>query len=467
MNALRRLPIRVRLIAAFAAGMAVLLAAVGVFVYVRMSTALLEATDAGLRSRADVLIANVQRNGPELVDIGASLIERDEAFAQIADASGRIVGSSPIVEHDPLLPPRVITGLHEARFFDRRIAPIDDVTRVLAVPVVRGSTRAYVLVGSSLQDRRDQLIQLAATLAVGEPIALVMISLAGWALARAALRPIERMRRDAASVSTSDPVRLPVPDRDDEVARLGRTLNEMLDRIQGSFERERRLLDNAAHELRTPLAILKAEVDLALSKARTVEDLTGALRSVAEETDHIGGLAEDLLVMARLNGGAPAPVPVEASVSELLIRTSERHAAHADAIGVAIVVDAPPMRARFDRARLRQALDNLVDNALRYTPPTGEVRLSARSLDGRVEIEVVDTGPGFAPGVHDRAFEPFARGTVSHAEHAGSGLGLAVVRTIAEAHGGGASIENLASGGARVVLWFPSRDRTTVAAPAT
>ncbi|MDP9301511.1 MAG: ATP-binding protein [Actinomycetota bacterium] len=450
-----RLPIRVRLTVAFVAGMALVLVAVGVFVYVRMGAALLETNDAGLRSRAEVLVANVRASGPQLPGIGASLIESDEAFAQIADASGRITQSSPIVAASPLLSPGTITSLKGTAFFDRRIPGIDNVTRILAVPVGAGDGRAVVMVGGSLQDRRDHLLQLAATLAVGGPIALLVISWGGWLLAGAALRPMERMRRQAAAISTSDPGRrLPVPGRDDEVARLGVTLNEMLDRIQGSFDRERRLLNNAAHELRTPLAILKGEIDLARERERSAVELTATLESVSEETDHIVALAKDLLVLARMNGGAPALVLVETSLSDLVGRSSDRHRARAVARGVQLDVEACSITASVDPVRLRQAIDNLIDNALRYAPRDGHVRVVADRTDGAIRIVVEDSGRGLPDEFLARAFEPFAR-VRSQAEDEGAGLGLAIVRAIAEGHGGSAIAENRPEGGARITLMLP------------
>jgi signal transduction histidine kinase len=455
MTALTRLPIRVRLTIAFAAGMAMVLAGVGVFVYVRMGSALLEATDAGLLSRAEVLVANVRASGLQLPGIGASLIESDESFAQIADPSGRIVQSSPIVAGSALLAPATIASLREHAFFDRHIAGIDNVTRVLAVPVGGENARAVVMVGGSLQDREDHLLQLTATLAIGGPIALALISWAGWLLAGAALRPMERMRRQAAAISTSDPVRrLPVPDRADEVSRLGSTLNEMLDRIQGAFDRERRLLNNAAHELRTPIAILKGEVDLARARPRTRDELNAAMASVSEETDHIAALTRDLLVLARMNGGGPNVNPIQTSVSDLLGRTSDRHRARAEASEIRLEVDTSAISAELDPVRLRQAVDNLVDNALRHTPRKGTVRIAAIRVDSNVRIVVEDTGPGFPDGFRERAFEPFMSG-IPNGGDAGSGLGLAIVRAIAEGHGGSVVAENRPGGGARVIMLLP------------
>ena len=191
-----RLPLRRRLALVFAAGTSLVLVAVGVFVYLRSAADLLDTVDAGLRSRAEILVADVRAHGPALADVRSSLIESDEAFAQIADADGAVVQSSKIVRGTALLTSDVLNALESPTLFDRTVPGIDNTTRVLAVPVVTSAGRATVVVGSSLQDRADELLRLGATLGIGTPVAVILISLAGWLLAGAALRPVERMRRE-------------------------------------------------------------------------------------------------------------------------------------------------------------------------------------------------------------------------------------------------------------------------------
>jgi two-component system OmpR family sensor kinase len=438
----------------FATGMAAVLGAAGVFVYVRTGADLLDANDAGLRSRAEVLAAGIRANGPSVADVRSTLIEPDEAFAQVADASGAIEQSSPIVSDTPLLPAATIRSLSHPQLFDRRIAGIDNVTRVLAVPVQTDQGRSVVLVGSSLQDRRDQLLQLAATLAIGGPITLAVISWAGWALVGAALRPVQRMQSESASISTTEQDRrLSLPAADDEISRLGATLNAMLDRIQETFERERRFVDNASHELRTPVAILKAELDLALRRARTRDQLHAALVSASEEADHLARLAEDMLVLSRAHGGRLPVHRTPTSLPALLEEQARRFAPRAAVAGVSVDVTAAAEDLRIDPVRLRQALDGLLDNALRYTPAGGAIGLSATREDGLVRIGVQDSGPGFQPDFLPHAFEPFSRRVTDGRK--GAGLGLAIVRAIAEAHGGTAEAGNRPQGGASVSMVLP------------
>jgi two-component system, OmpR family, sensor kinase len=448
------LPLRTRLTLVFAVGTAVTLTAVGVFVYWRTAADLLETVDAGLKSRAAILVVDARRNGPANVNVGSGLIESDEAFAQVFDGSGIVVRSNEIVLGTVMLPADVVRSLRTPTLFDRRLPGIDNVTRVFAAPVQTPSGRAVVVVGTSLQDREDQLLQLGVTLAIVTPIAVILIAIAGWLLAGAALRPVERMRREAAAISSSDPEgRLTLPPADDEITRLGATLNAMLDRIQGSVERERGFVDDASHELRTPLSILKAELDLALARPRTPEELTAALKSAAVETDHLVRLAEDLLVLARSHDGH---LPVKGQAADLrdsLETVVGRHRPAAEQAGVELWVDAPPVAICVDVARLRQAFDDLLDNALRHVPPGGRVQVTGAADQGTIHLVVEDSGPGFAAEVLSRAFEPFIRSPErDDDDHGRSGLGLAIVRVIAEAHGGNVRAENLPAGGARVTM---------------
>jgi two-component system OmpR family sensor kinase len=449
-----RLPLRFRLALLFAVCMSVLLAAVGIFVYARAGRDLLATVDAGLRSRAEVVSTDVRDNGPTLANVGANLIERDEAFVQLVSPSGALEQSSSIVRSAPMLPASVIAGITHPTTFDQRVPGIDNVTRILAVPVVAQGKRSVLLVGSSLQDRRDEMLGLAYALAIGGGTASVVVSFAGWLLAGAVLRPVERMRRDAATISTDDlERRLTLPLADDEIAHLGRTLNTMLDRLAGSFARERRLLDNASHELRTPLAILKAELDLATSRERSSDELLAALRSANDETTHLVRLAEDLLVVSRAQEGG---VPIhrrETPVDDVLRSAVEHSRPRAAEAGIELLVEAPTTMANIDADRVRQAVDDLLDNAIRHTPSGGRILVSGRRADGELRIGVMDSGAGFPPALLATAFEPFSRGS-NGGDARRTGLGLAIVRAIAEAHGGRVQAAN-GEGGAEVTIIIP------------
>ena len=310
---------------------------------------------------------------------------------------------------------------------------IDATTRVLA--------RGTIVVGQSLDDRDEVLAGLIAAFAIGGPLAIALASLLGYALAGSAMRPVEAMRRRAAAGDE----RLPLPAAHDEIRRLGETLNELLARLRGSIERERRFVADASHELRTPLAVLKTELEAALRDPEPHP----AISSAIEECDRLSQLAEDLLVLARSEEGELPVRPETLHVRELLEGVRDRFADRATRAGRAIVVEDGDVTVTADPLRLRQALGNLVDNALRHGG--GDVVLRAAVDDGGVALEVSDGGAGFAPDIAERAFERFARGDRARTR-GGTGLGLAIVRAIAEAHGGRATLE-----GSTVRVWMPSQ----------
>ena len=199
-----------------------------------------------------------------------------------------------------------------------------------------------------------------------------------WFLAGAALRPVERIRQETSAISEGDlEKRLQVPATGDEIARLATTLNEMLARLEQAFERERRFVDDASHELRTPLGILRTELELALRRSRTREEMRAALASAAEEAERLSRLAEDLLVLARSDRGRLPLHRTKVDASAIVLKTVDFFRRRASERGVAIDVSVPPgLEVDVDELRINQALGNLVDNALAHTPEGGSIRVS-------------------------------------------------------------------------------------------
>ena len=451
---MRRVPIRLRLTLAFALAMAVVLAAVGALLYARVGDALAEQLDEHLVLRAKALSALARERNGQLTAI--QLGNDDENVAQLI-IPGQLPSESLItaVEAERAAGGGFVLDRTSLRALDGEPA------RLLVTPV----DDAHVLVvGASLEDRDEALAELLTQLLVAGPLALLLAALAGYFVAGAALRPVETMRRRAEEVSSDRAgQRLPLPAARDEIRRLGETLNAMLGRLEAGFARERRFIADASHELRTPLALLRTELELALRQPRSPEELGRALASALDEVDRTSRLAEDLLVLARIDeGGLPLrKEPVVAG--ELLNAVARRFSARAAAEDRAIEVDTAANEEVFvDRLRLEQALGNLVDNALRHG--AGAVRLISVARGGVTELRVSDEGAGFPAEFLPRAFERFARADDARSGSS-AGLGLSIVQAIVRAHGGTAVAVNGAERGAVVALTIPAETGAPVGAP--
>jgi signal transduction histidine kinase len=455
------LPIRVRLTLAFAAAMAAVLTGVGLLVYHRVAGELLASVDQTLNSQAAEAVAHAGE--------GRSLVDQDVSggttLAQLLDRHGTVLRSQPSGL------PRLLTRSETERaaagtrvLRNTRIAGRRGQWRVLAV---RAGPIGVVAVARSLAARADSLDHLRHELVLILPLALILASLAGYGLAAGALRPVEAMRRRAAGVTAARPGRLPVPRGRDELSRLAVTLNDMLAGLEAAFEHERRFVADASHELRTPLALLRAELELALRRPRSREELEEALRSAAEETERLSRLAEDLLLIARADQGGLPIRRERVAAGEVLATVAGRFATRAYALGREVrVVDSDALLDA-DPARVEQALGNLVDNALAHG--FGSVILRAVERDDVVELHVEDEGPGFPDDFRDRAFDRFSRADQARghdgAAHGGTGLGLSIVDLIARAHGSRAGLVNRPEGGADVWLGVPRAQRAGIRPP--
>jgi heavy metal sensor kinase len=450
-----RIPIRARLTIIAGALTAAVLIALGAFVYLRFEAYLLEAVDEGLRARADVILAS-----PDGAIPTGDPLDPSEAPVQVLDANGQVVASTTGFE-DPQPPPPGVVEVEGAYAYDGAFqtdgAPVP--LRLIAIPIDGGG---LLVVGGSLEDSADALASLASLLLIGGPVAIAVTGLIGWLVAGAALRPVERMATEAEAISASEPGRrLAVPQTGDELARLAEGLNRMLGRLEEAVERERQFVSDASHELRTPLANLKAELDLALRRARGPEELTRVLHSASEETDRLGRLAEDLLVLARAEGGRLPIHREDVDLAQLVAETTASFSGRAEQAQIdleAVAVDSALVWG--DPVRLRQAVGNLLDNALVSTPAGGHIAAETAEADGVATVHVRDSGPGFPPGFVDRAFEPFSRSDAARSRTGGgAGLGLAIVRAIAEAHGGTVEASNRPDGGAELTLRIPAKGR--------
>lgn len=450
MRAASRLPIRLRVAASFAVATALALAALGTFVYVRVDTTLTQQSRAAMATQLDAL-ARVP--WPARADATTSMT--GEFFAQITTPEGQLVASSPQVTGAVLGTADAGRSTRVNQAIDRPVRLVGENEPEGGLLLVRRVSDQVLVVGTSQAQTEDALGGIVSQFLVGGPLALILASALGYLVAGSALRPVERMRRRAAEISsTSTGSRLPLPAARDEIHRLGSTLNDMLDRLDSAAQQQRRFVAEASHELRTPLSLLRVELDLALSRPRSRDQLVAALTSANEEVSRLTALSEGLLTVAATDS---SPLPLEnaaVDIGQLVHGVAQRFSTRAAAEGQRIEVRADEsLTIRGDVVRLEQALGNLVDNALRHGG--ADVCLDASRQPHRVAITVSDRGPGISEDLHGRAFDPFSRDAASRPGR-GHGLGLAIVDVIVTAHGGTTTIGPRSDGpGTGVTLTFP------------
>jgi len=450
------LPIRARLTVFFSLLMALVLAGSGLILYLKIQQGFDLSIEQALRSRVNRVLRDL-RARPGFEGPGSAALPLGEPLIQTLSPGGSITRSSDGLARLPLLSSAARESLAAPRYYERVVTVYGKqvTARLLAVPSDTGSIAVGV---QPLGQRRRALSRLAFLLWTVGPSILALTSGAGWLLAGAALRPVEAMRAAAAAIPADGRgKRLLVPETKDEIARLGDTLNAMLDRLEEGRERERRFVDDASHELRTPLAILRTELEVALRGSRSRAELEIALRSALVESDNLNRLAEDLLVLARSDRGRLTITRSPIDLVALVGRITDSFAARAESSKLTFERRvANGTEVLLDELRITQALGNLIDNAMRHTPEGGTLTIEASSEDGSALISVADTGEGFPVSLLPRAFDPFSRPDDDRSgQSGGAGLGLAIVRAIAEAHGGKVEACNRPQGGALVRLQLP------------
>lgn len=355
---------------------------------------------------------------------------------------------------------QLLAAQHHSEYLDVAIGSPPDPLRVVASSI-KGMPGWVIAVGLSSASNQAVVQEVELDILIAGGVAVLAATAGAWWLARAALAPVERMRQRAAEISEHDlSARLDIPDTSDELAALATTMDDLLARHQRTLAHQRSFIADAGHELRTPLAVLSGELEMAGRPGRSPEQLAQAVRRAKVETDRISHLAQDLLLLATVDEGRLALhvepfVTFEVLDAAVAIRASR---ASEQDVRLTIQIGAGTETVVGDALRLRQAIDNLLDNAIRFAPRGSivEIRTARGVAPDQVLIEVSDEGPGFAADFVPHAFERFARPAGARSRSTGgAGLGLAVVRSVAEAHGGRAEAENGLVHGARVRIFLP------------
>jgi signal transduction histidine kinase len=444
-------PIVTRLVLAVAATMTIVLAGAGAFVYWRVEYALNRQLNQDLDAYHAVVIRDLSTGEtPPSNTPGQSY--------QVYDRTGRVVAGDA---HGRLASVGMVTASGAGREVRRDVGSLLPASRhPYRVIASRARTpRGPMVVASAIsRSKHDEALrELMLQLVIADLATLVAASLVGYGVARGALRPVERYRI-AAEQADAAPV-LPVePGRNDEVTRLGHTFNALLARIGAANERERQFLADTSHELRSPLALMRAELEMALLRPRPPAETTAALESLRAQVDRLIALSNALLDLEEVRAGGVQDGE-QVDMTGLVTELAERYAVKAadQGRGIEILPRAaaaeatPSAEVWFEGNRhwLDVALRNLLSNALRYG--AGTITIATTEAGGRIRLTVSDEGPGFAPEFVGRAFNRFSRAEASRAGP-GTGLGLALVQAIAEAHGGTATIT-----GSSVTLDLPGR----------
>lgn len=446
-------PIVTRLVLAVAVTMSAVLLVAGAFVFWRVGYALNQQLDQDLDAYQQVVQRAIRTDtAPATGTPGQSY--------QVYDPQGRVIvgnAKTRLADRDALA--RAAGGTEVREDVGNLFPPADHPYKVVAAAVDTPDGTVVVASAISKNKHDEALRELLLQLAIADLATLIAASLVGYATARAALNPVEKYRLAAERADGSQ--LMPVAaGKDDEVTRLGHTFNALLTRIQQANERERQFLADASHELRSPLALMRTELEVALLRPRGDIETTTAFTSLRSQVERLIALSNALLDLEELHASGETPHdPVD--VDQLLTEVTSRFAGQAHAEGRRLETPTPTgLTITGNQHWLDLALANLLSNALRYGE--GTVRITVTATQGRVRLAVSDDGPGFTDEFVDEAFNRFTRADTSRTAR-GVGLGLALVRAVAETHGGTASIT-----GAHVVLDLPVlTSRNTEAPPSS
>jgi heavy metal sensor kinase len=395
----------------------------------------------------EVLAHQDSASSPQQVSDGFAALytfKDDGKYLQVRDEQGNwIFRSKRMMAQNPDLPaPAQLPKTGEIAQFHQGTRYV----RTLAYPIVVRGRRYSVQTGIALNKSMVLLASFRTKLLLLTPIVILLAAAGGHWMSRKALRPVAALAAEARRINDRHlDIRLPVPNANDEISDLSLTLNQMLERIDKAFASVRTFTGNASHELRTPISLLRTEIEVALFRPRDTEEYRAVLGRLHEQTLRMTSLVEDLLSLARADGGAETIVLVPIRVKALLGQVASTWKNAMNRALLDFRVELPPCDAVLlgDEQGILRLLSILLENASKYTPPGGSVQLRAAVEGESVILSVRDTGVGIAPEHRSRIFDRFYRGAQAGESVApGSGLGLALGKWIAEHHGASVNVES-------------------------
>ena len=441
--------VRMRLTLWHAAAMVVVLLVYSVVIYVLVSRSASQTLDERVRADFYLAIGVIDRAADGTFSWNPPIEtsqEEELPWLQVWDADGsRLLFQNFQATARPVAESRALAARADDRIEVVRSAPVP--MRILSRRDSIYGTPVVIQVGRSETQMREELRLLALILAIALPLGVAAAGFGGYVLARGALAPVEQMA-DHARLITAERLgeRLPVDNPDDEMGRLATVFNETLGRLESSFEQMRRFTADVSHELRTPLTSIRSVGEVGLRASRDESGYRAIIGSMLEEADRLASLVDRLLALSRAEGRQAALSRTSFDLRRLVNEVASDLSVLAEEKGQSIAVDgAMGVEVLADRDVLRQALINLVDNAIKFTPAGGAIQLRVSQSGRDALVDVIDTGPGVPPEARDRVFERFYRAGTS-AGSPGAGLGLSIARGAVEANGGRLTLEPSASG---------------------
>ncbi len=465
----RRLSIRLRITLWNISLLALTLLVFSIALYAALSDQLYRNLDARLRLEANASLDDVRR---DLLTPGADahppgLITQSNLSARVIDAQGQVVVSSGLLASAPLDTALLKQAAQQGSVLQTMIVTDSQPARVYVLPLQRdGQTMGYVEVAEALTVTEATLRSLALILFVAVPATLALAAFGGWFIADRALHPIDAITRQAQAISEQDLHRrlnLDLPD--DEVGRLARTFDAMLDRLNAAFQRQRQFTADASHELRTPLTVIKTNIGVTLNRPRSVKQYQTALSQVEDEVDRLTRLTNDLLLLARADAGQPIASQREIDLVPIVNGVTGELRPLAEAKSLILNFAAPEcatLRVHGDPDQLHRLCFNLIENAIKYTLQ-GSVSVTIvcvpaqHSALAQARLTIADTGPGISAEHLPHLFERFYRVDAARSREAGgSGLGLAIAHSIVTAHGGTIDVKSDFGHGTIVTVMLPA-----------
>ncbi len=439
------LPIKSRLTIWYIVLLAIILVAWSTFLLIRLKADLYAGIDQALDVRAAQISLSTKGPGEgEFQDISESSlaqITKGEYVAQLLSANGMVLeASGDVPSKKPMIPAATISRILNGHHIRDTVTLGKDSERfrVLAVELLKTSNPEIIVVGTSTEDVDNSIDRLLVLLLISVPAALVLAGIGGWLLARKALLPVVQITSKAAEIGVSQlDERIEVPIKTDELGKLAVTLNRMLDRLQHGVEEKRRFIADASHEMRTPLAIMRSEIDVSLSLDNLQPEAIETLKSTRDEVDRMSRIVENMLTLARIDEGRLPLLKKPVDIADLARTVAQNMGSLADAKNMSVEVTGESEFVIADPEYLEQVIVNLVENAVKYSQPGGSVTLSVWQSEGEAGITVSDNGPGIPEELLGKVFERFFRVDTSRSRTlGGSGLGLSISEDIIKAHSG-------------------------------